>query len=158
MKQSLFLIIFFIVSITAVSADETLFCTGIDWQLSIRGGIEYRMLRHLGIRADAGAAVYGLLVCDAFIVVYLRPPGSSFQCMFLAGIPNAAVTFDFTAAMVSCGGSIMVRYWFNEKFGMDLRAGGGFPFFFEKEKEVIRVITFPFGLWPDLVLAVSLRL
>jgi hypothetical protein len=142
---------------TTTFASHVFLSVSIDWQLGVRCGIEYRFHPSLGVRFDSGVALYGLVLADAFFLLYLLPEDSPFECNILAGIPNAGVPFTFNASMVSFGLSLMVRYWWNEVFGIDLRVGAGFPLFFEKGKEIIRDVMFPLELWPDLVLGITFR-
>lgn len=152
------LLLLLLASVTQESfSSDNLLCLSLDWQVSIRCGMEHKFNRPLGIKWDAGVSLLGTLVADAFLVVYLLPEKYRWQVNICAGMPNAATLFTFNAAMVSFGGSILTRCKITEKVSIDLRVGEGFPLFFEKDKDIIRDINFPFDLWPDFTLGVSFR-
>lgn len=154
-------IVIFLLLIAATEksySSENLLCLSLDWQASIRCGVEYKINRPLGIKWDAGIAIPGILVADAFLVVYLLPEKYRWQLNICAGIPNVGTPLTFSGAMVSFGGSILTRYKISEKVSIDLRVGEGFPLFFEKDKNIIRHINFPFNLWPDLTFSVNFAL
>ena len=152
------LILLLLVSFTEKSfSTDNLLCLSLDWQVSIRCGIEHKFNRPLGIKGDAGLSLFGTLVADAFLVVYLLPEKYRWQVNICAGMPNASIPLTFNAAMVSFGGSILTRCKITDKVSIDLRVGEGFPLFFEKDKDIIRDINFPFDLWPDFTLGVSFR-
>ncbi len=155
MKKRLFLL-FLLFALTAKSfSSDNLFCLGLDWQLSIRGGIEHKFNHRLGMKYDIGISIIGLLVADALVTVYLLPEDSRWELNICAGIPNFSTPITFEGAMLSFGGSLLTRFKINEKVSIDLRIGEGYPLFFEKDKDIIRDIHFPLNLWPDFVLGVS---
>ncbi|MBU8914201.1 MAG: hypothetical protein KOO61_09275 [Spirochaetales bacterium] len=125
-----------------------------DWMFTLRAGIEYRFGRYFGIQTDIGTNTQ-LLAADLCGVFYAMDAESPWQVNFLFGIPNAAMPLSFNAGFISVGGSIGVGYRFENDFGLDFRVGEGFPFFFEEGKDMIRDISFPFDLWPDVAFGVS---
>ncbi len=156
-KRILTLLLLLTVAGKSFSSDN-LICVSLDWQLSVRGGIEHKFNHRLGIKSDIGISFLGILNADALLVVYLLPEKFRWELNICAGIPNIAAPITFEGAMISLGGSLLTRFKINEKVGVDLRVGEGFPLFFEKDKDVIRDINFPLGLWPDFVLGVSFRI
>jgi len=148
--------LFLLFLVTAKSfSSENLICVGLDWQLGIRGGIEHKFNHRVGIKSDIGISIFGILVADAFLTVYLLPEKYRWELDICAGIPNAGVPVTFEGGMVSFGVSLLARCRLNEKVNLDFRIGEGYPLFFEKDKDVIRDISFPLNLWPDFVLGVS---
>lgn len=73
----------------------------------------------------------------------------------LAGILNFNVPFSFDAAMLSFGAACEVTREITNTMSIGLRAGEGFPLFFEKDKELIRDIQFPMNLWPELAVEIN---
>ena len=124
MRKSAFLA-FLLVALCAVSrpvpASDTLVCVNLDWMLSVRGGIEHRFHPHLGVKGDLGVSLMGLVAADAFLVVYILPPESSWRLNLLLGVPNTAVPMTFNAAMVSFGGSILFGFHLTDSVLMDIR-------------------------------------
>jgi hypothetical protein len=114
----------------------------------------------MGVRADLGAAFYGLFLADAFYLIYLLPEDHRFRLNLLVGLPTISFPMTLEAAMVSLGVSVAGGYRFSDTFSMDLRLGGGFPFFFESGKEVIRSGRSGFFtyFWPDLSLSANFLL
>ena len=137
-----------------VMAADTLFSVSCDMFLGIRLGLESRFNNNGGVKADIGAAFYGLLLADAFYVIYLLPKDHRLRFNLLIGMPTASAPMTFEAAMVSFGASMAGGYRFTDNFSMDLRLGAGFPLFFEPGKDVIRPVRMFFipYLWPDVVL------
>jgi hypothetical protein len=145
----------------AAVASEQLLSVSCDGFLGVRVGIESRFDPQMGIRADLGAAIFGLFLADAFFVLYLLPEEQRFRLNLLLGIPTASAPMTLEAGMVALGMSLAAGYRFTETFSMDLRLGAGFPFFFERGKDIIRPVKFPFFipyLWPDLVLGFNFAL
>lgn len=136
-------------------ASEDLFCAGVNLQLGAFAGMEHRYNEHIGFRGDIGLAIFGLVLFDALFLVYFLPDHYRWQVGLAAGIPNAGMPLSFNAGMVSAGGSVFTRFRANEKLNIDFRIGTGFPFFFEKDRNIIRDINTPLNLWPDLFLGVS---
>jgi len=149
-----------LVSSVPVMAADTLFSVSCDMFLGIRLGLESRFTDNRGVKADVGAAFYGLLLADCFYVIYLLPEDHRFRLNLLLGVPTASAPVTFEAAMVSFGASMAGGYRFTENFSMDLRLGAGFPLFFEPGKDVIRpvrIIFIPY-LWPDIALGFNFAL
>ncbi len=138
-------------------SQDLLVSIGVDWGLSIRGGLEYRFHPNLGLKADLGASIMGVIVVDMLGVFYILPEDSSWRLNILAGIPNAVVPFSLNAAMVSFGASIVAGRRLTGTFSLDIRFGAGFPLFFERGKKMIRDIKFPFDLWPDAMIVLNFR-
>ncbi len=158
MKKRIF-ILFLLFTVAAKSfSSDNLICVSLDLHFSIRGGIEHKFNHRLGIKSDIGISFFGLLNADALLVVYLLPEKYRWELNICAGILNIATTIPFEGAMISLGGSLLTRFKINEKVSLDLRIGGGFPLFFEKNEDIIRDSNFPLGLWPDFVLGVSFRI
>ncbi len=153
MKKWIFLISLIFVAFFT-SAGELRLDVSADWMLTIRGGIEYRFNRFLGVQTKIGTNTQ-LLAFDFTGVFYFLDETTPWRINLLAGIPNAAMPLTFNAGMISVGASILVGYRFKNELTVDLRIGAGFPFFFEEGKSVIRDIQFPFGLWPDLAVIFS---
>ena len=122
-----------------------------DWMFTLRAGIEYRFGRYFGIKTGVGTNTQ-MLAVDACGVFYAMGPESPWQFNLLVGIPNAGMPMTFDSGFVSVGGSVAIDYRFENDFGLDFRVGEGFPFFFENGKDVIRDISFPLNLWPDVAL------
>lgn len=139
----------------AYSSSNNLICLSLDWQLSLRYGMEHKFNDRIGGRFDIGVAIFGLVVADALMVFYLLPDSNKWQVNICAGIPNTAVPFTFNAAMVSLGTSLLVRRRLTDRLNIDFRLGEGFPLFFEKDKDIIRDIHFPLNLWPDIMVGLS---
>ena len=152
MKKIIFLLCLSFLMQGLLYAKELDVCFGLDWQASLRFGIEYRFHPFLGIKADIGISLLGLLLADTFLVVYVLPEDSDLYFNFLVGLPNMGMPIGYCGGMVSLGCSLVFGYRFTECFGVGLRLGAGYPLFFEEGKDIIRDVPFPFGLWPDLVL------
>jgi len=158
MKKIIFiLLLLFTVTEKSFSSDNMI-CLSMDWQLSIRAGIEHKFNHRLGIKSDIGISFFGLLGADALLVIYLLPEKYRWELNICAGIPSFSAPVTFEGAMISFGGSLLTRCKINEKVSIDLRIGEGFPLFFEKDKDIIRDIHFPLDLWPDFVLGVSFKI
>jgi len=150
----------FISSLPVMAAD-TLLSVSCDMFLGIRLGLESRFNNNRGVKADVGAAFYGLLLADAFYVIYLLPEDHRYRLNILLGMPTAAAPMTLEAAMVSFGASLAGGYRFTDNFSMDFRLGAGFPLFFEPGKDVIRpirILCFIPYLWPDIVLGFNFTL
>lgn len=158
MKKPAFILFLILITISRAWSGENLLCFTLDWQMSIRAGIEHRFNPRFGLKSDAGIGIPGIIVVDAFGVVYLLPESSPWELNICAGIPNAGIPIGATAAMASFGASLLTRREFTERISADLRIGAGFPLFFEKDKDMIRDISFPFDLWPDLAFEICLKL
>jgi hypothetical protein len=83
-------------------------------------------------------------------------------------VPTALVSADFGPLrlypMFSLGGSLVIGWRFPKGRVLDLRLGGGVPFFFGEDKPVLRPMSYtnPAGgedlelhFWPDLALTLS---
>ena len=111
------------------------------------------------MRTDWGASLFGTIVGDLFCVFHAMPPASQLRIALLVGVPNVSIVPCCPAAMVCFGGSVLLGYRFTERFGMDLRAGAGFPLFFEEGAPMVRDLeNMPLGLWPDATVSAYLRL
>jgi hypothetical protein len=156
MKKILILLILLcIISSAAVYGSDFNFTISVDWQMSVQGGVEYRFNDYLGMKADLGVSIMGLLNFDLFAMIDTIPEDNPWRLSLLLGVPNLLVPLTFNAAMVSLGGAVVVGRQLSDTVQLNLRIGSGFPLFFESEKEMIRDITFPFGLWPECVLELS---
>lgn len=158
MKKVVLILLLMVATTKAGFSAENLFCLDLGWQLDIRCGIEHKFNSHLGMKSDIGLAFPGILVADAFLVVYLLPDSYRWHVNICTGVPNASVPLGANAVMVSLGGSLLVRYRITERRSMNLRLGEGFPLFFEKDKDIIRNINLPLGLWPDITLGLAFKL
>jgi len=170
MFRNKIVLILLVFTISGAASDEGSLTVNLDWSLGIRGGVEYRLNRTLGFKADIGLAMLMVPALDLFGVLYLLPPENRLRLNLLFGIPNLMMPFEFDPlrlyAMVSFGGSVVFGYWFGEKFAMDLRIGGSFPLFLgEKDKPMVRPLNFPLledtflrFMWPDLALTLNFRI
>jgi hypothetical protein len=168
-KKMLLVLLLLMISSSVYSADFMI-SASLDWALGIRGGVEYRFNRIMGVKADIGLAMFQAPAADAFWVLYFLPQDQRWRLNLLLGIPNAMFPFEVNPfrlyAMVSFGGCLSCGYWFSDSISIDLRLGGSFPLFFgEEDKSMIRPLNFPFFrdtplryIWPDLVLTVNFRL
>jgi len=127
----------------------------LGWDMGIRGGFEYRFNRFMGARSDLGISFLGIAIVDVLGVVYFLPEESSFEINLLLGVPNLFALLTFEACMISFGGSLFLGYKTKNNNVWYIRAGEAYPLFFEKDKEMIRDIHFPFDLWPDLAIGVK---
>jgi hypothetical protein len=159
-KIIFFLLILLFCSLPNAFSGEFSFSLNLSWELSLRCGFEYRIYRFLGIAAHGGFAFYGLISADAAVVFYFFQPASPVQINICAGIPNASFVPDpsYPACMISVGASLLAGYRFAETYVVYIKIGGGFPFFFEEDKDIIRDIKFPLGLWPDFVLGINIKI
>ena len=156
MKKILILLILLsIISSAAVYGSDLSFTISVDWQMSVQGGVEYRFNDYFGMKADLGVSIMGLLNFDLFAMIDTIPEDNPWRLSLLLGVPNLLVPLTFNAAMVSLGGAVEVGRQLSDAVQLNLRVGTGFPLFFESEKEMIRDIDFPFGLWPECVLEFS---
>jgi len=158
MKKIIIAFLLTVLFTVKAGASEYLFCTGVNLQLGAFAGMEHRYNDHIGFRGDIGLAVFGLVLFDALLLFYFLPDNYRWQFGLAAGIPNAGMPLSLNAGMVSTGGSVFTRFKANKKLNIDFRIGAGFPFFFEKDRDIIRDINFPLNLWPDLFLGVSFDL
>ncbi len=139
---------------TAQGGSPLTLAVGVDWMAGIRAGAEYLPGGRIGIRLDLGITLLGLLTADMLAAYHLLPPGSRVELNLLVGIPNLLVPLTWSAAMVSVGAGLELRWFLWRTAGIALRIGEGYPLFFEAGKPVIRPLRFPLGLWPDAVLSV----
>jgi len=110
----------------------------ISYDLSVRGGFEYRFGRLFGFKSDAGIPLsllstgVGGLVYDVFGVIYLRDYQKPLQLNILLGIPNGSAALDAdNIHMTAFGGSFMLRYGVDVKNSFSIRAGYGYPIFYK---------------------------
>ncbi len=127
-----------------------------DWALSLRLGAETELGNRTRLKGDFGASLLGLVVADALLVVPLMEPAEPWNLDLLLGIPNAAAPVTFAGGMVSVGGSIRVGRRLRTGNRLSLRLGGGYPFFFEPNRPVMRDTNLPLNLWPDIGLELRL--
>ena len=153
----LFLVLLTVVALQT-SASDLAITVSIDWQMSVQAGIEYRFTDYVGIKADLGLSIMGLLVADLYAVVHLLPPDDPWRLQILIGVPNVAVPLVFSAGMVSFGGAVGFGRALSDTLGLDLYVGTGFPLFFEEGTEMIRDIQFPLDLWPEFALSMRFGL
>jgi hypothetical protein len=151
MKRKIACLVLLLVLCISSAGADCLLSVSCDPFLGVRLGVESRFRPNMGLRVDAGAAFYGVLLADAFYLFYLLPEDHRFRLNLLIGIPTASTPITFEGAMVSLGISLAAGYRFTDIFSMDLRLGAGFPIFFERGKEVIRSVY----LWPDIVLSAN---
>ena len=152
-------ILLLMIALTKVSySAENLICLGVNWQLGLMCGIEHKFNSRIGVKSDIGLAVPGIIFTDALLVIYLLPEGHRCQLNICSGVLTAAVPLGARAAMLSLGATLLGRYHITERRSIDLRLGEGFPLFFEKDKDIIRDIHFPFGLWPDIAIGMSFKI
>ena len=154
-KILILLILLFFISSAAVYGSDLSFTISVDWQMSVQGGVEYRFNDYFGIKADLGVSFMGLLNFDLFAMIDTIPLDNPWRLSLLIGVPNLLVPLTFNAAMLSLGGAVLAGRQLTDTIQLNLRIGTGFPLFFEREKELIRDITFPFDLWPECVLEFS---
>lgn len=160
LKKVVFVFIILFCLTQAVFCSDFFISIKLTWELYIRAGIEYRISRYFGMKVNAGFTFYGLIGADAGVVFYFLPIESPWQLNILAGIPNISFVPvpSNPACMISFGASLLTGYSFTEKLMVYGRIGGGFPLFFEEDKEMIRDIGFPLGLWPDIAVGINIRL
>jgi hypothetical protein len=161
MKRMLACLVLLLAICTSSLAADRLLSVSCDVFLGVRLGLECRFHPHMGVRADLGAAFFGLFLADALYIVYLLPEDCRFRLNLLFGIPTASAPFTFEAGMVAFGASLAAGYRFTPNFSMDFRLGAGFPLFFERGKEVIRPVRLGFFipyLWPDIILSANFLL
>lgn len=158
MRKWIYLLPLIFAVITSGYTKENLIAVNLDWQLSIRGGVEHRFNPRIGVMTDLGIGFPGVVCIDGFFVVYLLPQDSRWQVNICSGLPNVLILLGHKAAMVSLGASVMVRRNITEKVGLHFRLGAGYPLFFENDKEVIRDIQLPLNLWPDLTLGLAFKI
>lgn len=158
MKKIIFILLL-LISITGKSfASDNTICISLDWQLSVRGGIEHQFNHRLGIKSDIGISFLGLLCADALLVVYLLPEKCRWELNACAGIPSAITLITFESGLLSFGGGLLTRFKINDKVGLDFTVSEGFPLFFEKDKDIVSDNNFPLNLWPNFVLGVSIKI
>ena len=158
MKRIIFCILLTAACAAQAQESKNALCFAMNWQFGILAGIEHRFNERSGLKADLGAAIFGLVLADALFVVYLLPEQYRWQLALCAGVPNAGAPMTFEGGMVSLGGDILARFKATQKVGIDMRIGAGKPLFFEKDKDIIRDINFPLDLWPDFAVGVSIAL
>lgn len=161
MKRMLACLVLLLAICTSSPAADRLLSASCDLFLGVRIGLESRFHPRMGVRADLGAAFYGLFLADAFYLFYLLPENHRFRLNVLFGIPTASAPMTFEAVMVAFGVSLAAGYRFTDTFSVDLRLGAGFPLFFERGKDVVRPVRIPLFvpyLWPDLVLSANFLL
>jgi hypothetical protein len=120
-----------------------------DWQLGTRVGAEVFLAPRVSIRADGGVSIFGLVLADALLGVSLADPEAPVAMQLLLGVPNAGTPVTFAGAMVSVGGTLHPSVRLGECCRLGVRLGAGFPFFFERDRPIIRETRLPLGLWPD---------
>jgi hypothetical protein len=128
-----------------------------DWQAALLYGSEWRVARFSGVKLDAGASVMGLIIADAYYVFYLLPEEKKVQLSILSGISNSSVLYNFSAAMVAPGAALLTSFKLSDRICLDLKLGAGFPLFFEKDKDIVRDISFPLDLWPDAGISIRIN-
>ena len=133
---------------------QTSLAYSVDWMLGVRFGVEKAVSPRLGLRGDLGLAAIGQLIAlDALAYFDLVPDSEGFNLRVYVGIPNLCAVITMQGAMASFGGSLAASWRIGTRSRMEIRAGGGFPLFFEKDKEIVRDIDFPLSLWPDATLS-----
>lgn len=153
MKKVLFIFLLLVIEVSPSS--NNLICLSLDMQLSLRYGMEHRFNDRIGGRFDIGMSPFGIITADVLMFVYLLPESNKWQVNICAGIPGSGIPFTFNEAMVSVGASVLVRRRLTDRLNFEFRLGEGFPFFFAKDKDIIRDIGFPLGLWPDIMIGLS---
>jgi len=157
MKKLIFLIILLLLLTHAGFGEDNLFSINLNWQLGIRCGYEYNFNNILGLKADAGVGIPGIIMADVFFTTRIFTNNPHWQFIICSGIPNILMPIGTLAFMVSPGLSVLIRRKISERLNIDLRIGEGFPLFFEKGKKIIRDVDLPLGLWPDLNVGVSFK-
>jgi hypothetical protein len=121
----------------------------VDWQFSVRLGVEKPVAEFLSVKGDLGVSVFGVLVADALLVVHTTRWKEGPRVDILVGVPNAGAPVTFEGAMVSVGASIRPSLPWGDTRRIGFRIGAGYPFFFERDKPIIRDIRMPLEVWPD---------
>ena len=121
----------------------------VDWQFSARIGVEKPVAEFLSVKGDLGVSVFGVLLADALLVVHTTRWKEGPRVDILVGVPNAGAPVTFEGAMVSVGASIRPSLPWGETRRIGFRIGAGYPFFFERDKPIIRDIRMPLAVWPD---------
>ena len=161
MKRMLLCAVLLLMICFSASASDRTVSLSFDTFLGIRLGAEVRFHPRMGVRADVGAAFYGVLLADAFYVFYLLPAEHRLRLNLLLGIPNASAPLTMSEAMISFGASFAFGYRLTDTLSLDLRLGAGFPLFFDPDGELIRPVKIAFFvpyLWPDLALSFNFAL
>lgn len=71
MKRFLLLLLFLVLISAAVFPDELYLSATLDWAFALQAGFEYRGSDFIGVKADLGLSLFGLLVWDFFAIIYL---------------------------------------------------------------------------------------
>jgi hypothetical protein len=138
---------------------EVLLSVSVDWMLSLRVGVEVFVSPQVAFRTDWGATLYGAVVGNLWCMLHAMPRASPLRLALLLGVTNVSIIPTAPAAMLAPGASVLAGYRFNERFGVDVRFGAGYPLFFERDKPVVRSLEgMPLGLWPDATISAYLRL
>lgn len=133
---------------------QTALAYSLDWTLGVRFGIERVVRPRLGLRGDMGLSALGQMIAlDALAFVDFIPDSQGLGLRAYVGIPNLSAAITFRGAMVSFGGALAAGWRVGTRSRMEIRIGGGFPLFFEKDEEIVRDIDFPLQIWPDAALS-----
>ncbi len=157
MKKTIMIILFLAGILYPLTAGETSYSLAIDWQLSVQGGIEHRFNDSIGIEGSLGASLTGLIAAECYLLYDASLLPDPWFDMFLIGIPNFFLVPTFEGAMLSLGGAAEAGRMLGDTLALSLRAGAGFPIFFEGGGVTVRDTNFPLGIWPEVSILLSFR-
>jgi hypothetical protein len=166
-----FLALLFLLVCLAAGAEERYLSTALTFPLGFRIGCERPLGARTGFKADIGLEMLQLPAADLLFLVHLLPPESRMRVNLALGVPTAMTAAEFQPLhlypMFSLGGSLVIGWRLRSGKTLDLRLGGGVPFFFgEKDKPVLRPLHVPrpgggedleIYFWPDLALGLNFK-
>jgi hypothetical protein len=168
-KKSILGLLFLLICLPA-SAEERYLSTALTFPLGFRIGCERSLSARTGFKADIGVEMLQLPAADLFFLIYLLPPESRMRLNLALGVPTAMMAAEFQPLhlypMFSLGGSLVVGWRLRKGRTLDLRLGGGIPFFFGEDKPVLRPMHIPrpgggeeleIYFWPDLAVALNFK-
>lgn len=158
-RRFIAVLVLFLGSVSGVLADSRhmQYHVTADWQLGVRFGVEAPLSPRLSARGDLGLSMLGLILGDALVGVSLFDPSAPVNVQILIGVPNAAAAMTLAGAMASVGGTLRPSVEVGTRCRLGIRIGAGFPFFFERDRPVVRETNLPLGLWPDAGIDITWR-
>jgi len=157
MKRIMFFVLVLCITLYGLAANSVSYSVGIDpTDMAIQGDADYRFTEYLGIKGGLGFSLMGLINTEAYLVIDPHVLSKPWGMTILLGIPNFLFPFTFDACMISFGGAVEIKRDITDSIDISLRAGAGFPLFFEVGGSgLIRDTQFPLNFWPEAVLSVG---
>lgn len=149
MRKIILVVLVMSICISVVSAGDLEYSIGVDWQLSAQVGVMSHLSERISLQGALGVSLMGLIAAEAYAGYRLpvfEPPWSAH---ILFGIPNFLIVPTLEGAMLSLGGAFEVGRELSDTFSLHVKAGAGYPLFFEEGRDTVRDTVFLLDLWPE---------